>query len=136
MVSTTLLQAACVALGASLGALLRWQAGLRLGVVVAGFPLGTLAVNVVGGFLIGVALVWFHLHPEATNGKLLIVTGFLGGLTTFSSFSGESLLLLQSGQVPLALLHSAAHLLGALLAVAIGWWLGQLVLGGSGGPVT
>jgi CrcB protein len=129
--SATLLQAACVVLGASLGALLRWQAGLRLGVVVAGFPLGTLAVNVVGGFLIGMALVWFRLHQEATNGRLLIVTGFLGGLTTFSSFSGESLLLLQAGQVPLAVLHSAAHLLGALAAVALGWWLGQLVLGGA-----
>lgn len=129
----TLLQAASVAFGASLGALLRWQAGMRLGFVVAGFPLGTLAVNVVGGFLIGLALVWFRLHPEATNSRLLVVTGFLGGLTTFSSFSGESLLLLQTGQVPLAVLHSAAHLLGALAAVAAGWWLGQLVLGG---PVT
>ena len=129
MASATLLQAACVALGASLGALLRWQAGMRLGFVVAGFPLGTLAVNVVGGFLIGLALVWFRLHPEDTNGRLLVVTGFLGGLTTFSSFSGESLLLLQSGQVPLAVLHSAAHLLGALAAVALGWWLGQAVLG-------
>jgi fluoride exporter len=127
----TLLQAASVALGASLGALLRWQAGMRLGFVVAGFPLGTLAVNVVGGFLIGLALVWFRLHPEATNSRLLVVTGFLGGLTTFSSFSGESLLLLQTGQVPLAVLHSAAHLLGALAAVALGWWLGQWVLGGA-----
>ena len=125
----TLLQAASVAFGAALGALLRWQAGMRLGFVVAGFPLGTLAVNVVGGFLIGLALVWFHWHPEATNGRLLVITGFLGGLTTFSSFSGESLLLLQSGQVPLAVLHSAAHLLGALAAVALGWWLGQAVLG-------
>lgn len=125
----TLLQAAVVAFGAALGALLRWQAGARLGFVVAGFPLGTLVVNVVGGFLIGLALVWFRLHPEATNSRLLIITGFLGGLTTFSSFSGESLLLLQAGQVPLAVLHSAAHLLGALAAVVLGWWLGQAVLG-------
>jgi CrcB protein len=130
VVHPTLVQAASVALGASLGAVLRWQAGLRLGFVVAGFPLGTLAVNVVGGFLIGLALVWFRLHPEATNGRLFVVTGFLGGLTTFSSFSGESLVLLQSGNVPLALLHSAAHLLGALVAVALGSWLGRLVLGG------
>jgi CrcB protein len=130
VVHPTLVQAASVALGASLGAVLRWQAGLRLGFVVAGFPLGTLAVNVVGGFLIGLALVWFRLHQEATNGRLFVVTGFLGGLTTFSSFSGESLVLLQSGNVPLALLHSAAHLLGALVAVALGWWLGRLVLGG------
>jgi CrcB protein len=130
VVHPTLVQAASVALGASLGAVLRWQAGLRLGFVVAGFPLGTLAVNVVGGFLIGLALVWFRLHPEATNGRLFVVTGFLGGLTTFSSFSGESLVLLQSGNVLLALLHSAAHLLGALAAVALGWWLGRLALGG------
>lgn len=75
------LQAGAVALGAALGALLRWQASLRLGFVVAGFPLGTLLVNLVGGFLIGLALVWFRLHPEATNSRLLIVTGFLGGLT-------------------------------------------------------
>ena len=124
------LLAGAVALGAALGAILRWQASLRLGFVVAGFPLGTLLVNLVGGFLIGLALVWFRLHPEATNSRLLIVTGFLGGLTTFSSFSGESLLLLQAGQVPLALAHSAAHLLGALAAVALGWWLGQAMLGG------
>ncbi|MEX8492587.1 fluoride efflux transporter CrcB [Sphaerotilus sp.] len=125
--NATLVQAGSVALGASLGALLRWQAGVRLGFVVAGFPLGTLTVNVVGGFLIGLALVWFRLHPEDTNGRLLVVTGFLGGLTTFSSFSGESLVLLQSGNVLLALVHSAAHLLGALGAVALGWWLGRLV---------
>ena len=117
------LQAGAVALGAALGALLRWQASLRLGFVVAGFPLGTLLVNVVGGFLIGLALVWFRLHPEATNSRLLIVTGFLGGLTTFSSFSGESLLLLQAGQVPLALAQctrarAAGRVLTALSALA------------------
>lgn len=123
-------QAGAVALGAALGAVLRWQASVRLGFVAAGFPLGTLAVNVVGGLLIGLALVWFRLHPEQTHARLFAVTGFLGGLTTFSSFSGESLALLQAGQVPLALLHSAAHLLGALAAVALGWWLGRMALGG------
>ncbi|MFM2342624.1 MAG: fluoride efflux transporter CrcB [Pseudomonadota bacterium] len=124
------LQTGAVALGAALGAILRWQASLRLGVVVAGFPLGTLAVNVVGGFLIGLALVFFRFYPEATNSRLLIVTGFLGGLTTFSSFSGESLLLLQDGRWALALAHSAAHLLGALAAVALGALLGRTLLGG------
>lgn len=83
------LQTGAVALGAALGAILRWQASLRLGLVVAGFPMGTLLVNLVGGFLIGLAIVWFRLHPEETNSRLLIVTGFLGGLTTFSSFSGS-----------------------------------------------
>ena len=128
--ATVATQAGAVALGAALGALLRWQASLRLGFVVAGFPLGTLAVNVVGGFLIGLALVWFRQHPDQTSGRLFAVTGFLGGLTTFSSFSGESLALLQAGQVPLALLHSAAHLLGALAPVALGWWLGRALFGG------
>ena len=128
--AAVVLQTGAVALGAALGAILRWQASLRLGVVVAGFPLGTLAVNVVGGFLIGLALVFFRFYPEATNSRLLIVTGFLGGLTTFSSFSGESLLLLQDGRWALALAHSAAHLLGALAAVALGALLGRTLLGG------
>lgn len=124
---STALQAGAVAFGAALGALLRWQAGARLGWVMAGFPLGTLVVNLVGGFGIGLALVWFAAHPNHTNSRLLIVTGFLGGLTTFSSFSGESLGLLLAGEPLRALLHSAAHLLGALLAVTAGWWLGRLV---------
>jgi CrcB protein len=123
------IQAGAVALGAALGAILRWQASLRLGLVVAGFPLGTLAVNVIGGFLMGLALVFFRMHAEATNSRLLIVTGFLGGLTTFSSFSGEALLLLQDGRWGPALVHSAAHLLGALGAVALGSWIGRSLLG-------
>lgn len=125
-----LFQIGAVSLGAALGALLRWQAGVRMGAVAAGFPLGTLAVNIGGGFLIGLALVWFKLHPDQGVARLLVITGFLGGLTTFSSFSGESLALLMDGQVPLALAHSAAHLLGALAAVAVGWWLGRVFWGG------
>lgn len=120
----TLGQAGAVALGAALGALLRWWAGMRLNPLWAGFPLGTVAVNAVGGFLIGMAMVWFARAPHE-GWRLLLVTGFLGGFTTFSSFSAESLGLLQRGAMGLALLHSAAHLLGALACTAAGFALAR-----------
>ena len=120
-------QAAAVAAGASIGALLRWWAGLALNGLWAGFPLGTLGVNCLGGGLIGVAMVWFARAPDETL-RLLLVTGLLGGFTTFSAFSAESLALLQRGEVGLALLHSAAHLLGALAFTALGFGLARLFL--------
>lgn len=120
-------QAVAVAAGAAVGALARWWAGLAFNGLWAGFPLGTLLVNASGGLLIGVAMVWFARSPHELL-RLLLVTGFLGGFTTFSSFSAESLGLLQRGDVGLALLHSAAHLLGALGCCGLGfglarWWL-------------
>jgi len=120
-------QAAAVALGAAVGALARWAAGLALNSLWAGFPLGTLLVNCLGGGLIGVAMVWFQRWPNETL-RLLLVTGALGGFTTFSSFSAESLGLLQRGQWSLALLHSAAHLLGALVCTALGFALARWLL--------
>ena len=111
-----------VAIGAALGGLLRWFVGLWLNQRWAGFPLGTLLVNCAGGLLIGAALAWFARSPNELA-RLLLVTGFLGGLTTFSSFSGESLLLLQRGEWPLAFAHSAAHLLGSLGCAAAGFWI-------------
>ena len=83
-------QVLAVAAGAAVGALARWGAGLWLNARWAGFPLGTLAVNCVGGFLIGLALAWFERSPNELL-RLLLVTGFLGGLTTFSTFSVLSL---------------------------------------------
>ena len=120
-------QATAVAAGASAGALLRWWAGMALNGLWAGFPIGTLLVNCVGGALIGVAMVWFARSPDETL-RLLLVTGLLGGFTTFSSFSAESLGLLQRGDVGLALLHSTAHLLGALACTALGFGLARLML--------
>jgi len=115
--------ALAIALGASLGALTRWGAGLWLnGRWSSGFPLGTLLVNLLGGLLIGMALEWFGRQPNELL-KLLLVTGFLGGLTTFSSFSGESLAMLQRGHYGLALTHSAVHVLGSLAAAAAGFKL-------------
>lgn len=120
--------AAAVGLGAAAGALLRWQAGVWLNTRWAGFPLGTLLVNLAGGLLIGMALEYFGRQPSELL-KLLLVTGFLGGLTTFSAFSGESLALLQRGQFGWALGHAAAHVLGSLLAAAAGLGLMRLLLG-------
>ncbi|WP_371816805.1 fluoride efflux transporter CrcB [Rhizobacter sp. AJA081-3] len=122
------LQVLAVAAGAAIGALARWGAGLWLNARWAGFPLGTLFVNAVGGLLIGMALAWFERSPNEML-RLLLVTGFLGGLTTFSSFSAESLLLLQRGQWGLAAGHSLAHLLGALACAALGFKLLDTLLG-------
>ena len=119
--------AAAVAGGAAVGALLRWGAGLAFNAAWAGFPLGTLLVNCLGGLLIGVAMVGFARSPDESL-RLLLVTGLLGGFTTFSAFSAESLGLLQRGHWGLALLHSAAHLLGALACTALGFVLARAVL--------
>ncbi|WP_128001632.1 fluoride efflux transporter CrcB [Piscinibacter defluvii] len=113
-------QVAAVAAGSAVGALARWGAGLWLNARWGGFPLGTLAVNAVGGLLIGMALAWFERSPNEML-RLLLVTGFLGGLTTFSAFSAESLLMLQRGQFGLAAGHTLAHVLGALACAALGF---------------
>ena len=120
-------QAGAVALGAAVGALLRWFAGMALNSLWAGFPLATLLVNCLGGGLVGVAMVWFSRSPDEVL-RLLLVTGLLGGFTTFSSFSAESLGLIQRGDWGLALLHSAAHLLGALACTALGYGLARAFL--------
>lgn len=124
-VSHWLPQVLAVAGGAAVGAVLRWRTGLWLNAQWAGFPWGTLAVNCVGGLLIGVSLVWFERNASEWT-RLLLVTGFLGGLTTFSAFSAESLLMLQRGQALLALTHTLAHVVGALACAAVGVLLGRL----------
>lgn len=125
------IHAAAVALGAVVGALLRWLAGLWLNGQWHGFPLGTLLVNCVGGLLIGFAMVWFARSPNEAL-RLLMVTGFLGGLTTFSAYSGESLMLLQRGDWGWALAHTLAHVLGALGFAALGFQLGRFWWGVAG----
>ncbi len=122
------MNALAVACGAALGALVRWQAGVWLNGRHPQLPLGTLAANVVGGLLIGMALVLLA-RPDQQLWRLFAVTGFLGGLTTFSAFSGESLALLQRGEWGWALAHAALHLLGALAAAALGGWAAQRLLG-------
>jgi CrcB protein len=115
-------QLLAVAVGSVIGGLTRWQAQFWLNPRWAGFPLGTLLVNCAGGLLIGIALAWFERTPNELL-RLLLVTGCLGGLTTFSSFTGESLVLLQRGEWVLAVAHTAAHVLGSLAFAALGFVL-------------
>jgi CrcB protein len=112
--------------GGVVGCVLRWLAGVWLNNRWSGFPLGTLFVNCVGGLLIGAALVWFQRMPNETL-RLLVVTGVLGGFTTFSSYSVESLIMLQRGEWLLAMTHTAAHVLGAIICAALGFRLCQLI---------
>jgi CrcB protein len=107
--------------GAVLGAWLRWALSYWLNPRLAHLPLGTLASNLIGGYLVGVAVAIFAASPALSPlWRLALVTGFLGGLTTFSTFSAESVALLQGQQWGAALLHVLAHLGGSLLATLAG----------------
>ncbi len=111
-----------IALGATLGAWLRWGLGIWLNTADARVALGTLAANLGGGFVIGIAVGFFSGHAELSPAwRLFAVTGFLGGLTTFSSFSAESMLLLQRGEIGWAFAHSALHLVGSLACCFAGF---------------
>lgn len=104
-----------VGLGATLGAWLRWGLGLWLNTFHNHLPLGTLAANLVGGYLIGIAVGFFGANPVLSpEWRLFAITGFLGGLTTFSAFSAEAMILLQRGDYAWALGHSALHLVGSI----------------------
>ena len=122
--SFSAVQVLAVAVGAAAGALLRWCTSLLLDDSWHGFPVGTLLVNCCGGLLIGMTMTWFAKYPDETL-RLLVVTGMLGGLTTFSTFSAESLALLLRGHFGLASLHTLAHVVGSLGSAAIGFHLGR-----------
>jgi fluoride exporter len=112
---------AAVGIGAALGAWLRWGLGMWLNERAPQLPLGTLAANLVGGYLVGVAIALFSdrtgISPEW---RLLIVTGFLGGLTTFSTFSAESVTMFMRGEYGWGSTHTFAPLPGSLVMTALG----------------
>jgi fluoride exporter len=108
--------------GASLGALARWGLGLWLSTPGAVMPYGTLASNLVGGYLVGIAVALFQAMPELDPvWRLLLITGFLGGLTTFSSFSAEVVAMLLQDRLALAFGTAALHVFGSLVLT----WLGM-----------
>lgn len=108
-------------MGASLGAVLRWLLGMSLNALFPAIPPGTLAANLIGGYLIGVALAVFAHHPGLTpEWRLFVITGFLGGLTTFSTFSAEVTVLIQEGRILWAFGAIAAHVTGSLLMTMLG----------------
>jgi CrcB protein len=110
-----------ISVGGGLGALLRWWLGLTLNAYFPAIPPGTLAANLIGGYVVGVAIAFFATYSAlAPEWRLLVITGFCGGLTTFSTFSAEVVTLLQQGRATLALTAAAAHLLGSLLMTFAG----------------
>jgi CrcB protein len=110
-----------IALGASAGAVLRWLLGVKLNGLFPAIPLGTLSANLVGGYIIGFAIAYFAQMPNlAPEWRLLIITGFCGGLTTFSTFSAEVVTLLQQGRLTWAMGAISVHVVGSLLMTLIG----------------
>lgn len=107
--------------GAAMGAWLRWVLGLWLNPLFALVPLGTLAANLLGGYLVGVAVMLFHINTSLpAELRLFLVTGFLGGLTTFSSFSAEVVALIRMEAWGWAAAAAGVHLVGSLLMTGLG----------------
>ncbi|MFC4159901.1 fluoride efflux transporter CrcB [Chitinimonas lacunae] len=119
--SPALAQPLAVASGAALGALLRWGLGVWLNPLFARLPLGTLCANLLGGYLIGVAVAVFAWQTELSPAwRLFAITGFLGGLTTFSTFSSEVVGLMLDGRWGWASAAAAMHLFGSLGLTLLG----------------
>jgi len=110
-----------VCVGACAGALLRWVLGAQLNNLLPAIPPGTLAANLIGCYVIGLAIAFFAGYPAiAPEWRLLIITGFCGSLTTFSTFSAEIVTLMQQGRVLLACTSAATHLFGSVLTTIAG----------------
>ena len=110
-----------ISVGASTGAVLRWLLGRSLNALYPAIPPGTLAANLIGGYLIGIAMAIFTSSPSlAPEWRLLVITGFLGGLTTFSTFSAEVTTLLQQGRLLWAGAAISIHVVGSLAMTVLG----------------
>ncbi|QTR52648.1 fluoride efflux transporter CrcB [Thiothrix unzii] len=110
-----------IAFGAGCGAVLRWGLGLKLNALFPAIPVGTLAANLLGGYIVGLAVAYFAQMPGLSpEWRLLIITGFCGGLTTFSTFSVEIVTLLQQGRMLVAMSAIGIHVMGSLLMTLAG----------------
>jgi fluoride exporter len=119
-----------VFVGAGLGACARWALGEALNRVLPALPLGTLAANLIGGYCVGIAIALLSLRSDLSPlWRLFVITGVLGGLTTFSTFSAEVVQTIERGQPGWALATAAAHLAGSLLLTALGLWTVRVLIG-------
>ena len=110
-----------IAIGASVGAWLRWLLGIKLNALFPTIPPGTVVANMVGGYLIGLTIAFLAASPSlGPEWRLLIITGFCGGLTTLSTFSAETVTLIQEGKLLWALGSISLHLVGSLAMTAAG----------------
>lgn len=117
-----------ISMGASIGAVMRWQLGIKLNALYPQLPLGTLSANLLGGYIIGLAASYTAQHPNLSpEWRLLIMTGFCGGLTTFSTFSLEVVNLLQQGKFTWAMANISTHVLGSLLMTFLGFATWQAI---------
>jgi len=111
-----------IALGSSIGALLRWALSVNYNLRFTAIPPGTLLSNLIGGYVVGLAIAFFSSNPQiAPEWRLFLITGFCGGLTTFSTFSAEIVTLLQEGRLAWAVGAIGAHLAGSLLMTLAGF---------------
>ena len=117
-----------IAVGASLGAWLRWILGMKLNALFPTIPPGTVVANMVGGYIIGLAIAFLAASPTLSpEWRLLIITGFCGGLTTFSTFSAETVALIQEGRLVWALGSISLHDAGSLAMTAAGLLSYQMI---------
>ncbi|MDY7571375.1 fluoride efflux transporter CrcB [Pseudomonas sp. CCC4.1] len=117
-----------IAVGASLGAWLRWLLGMKLNALFPTIPPGTVVANMVGGYIIGLAIAFLAASPTLSpEWRLLIVTGFCGGLTTFSTFSAETVALIQEGRLVWAFGSISLHVAGSLAMTAAGLLSYQMI---------
>ncbi len=117
-----------IAIGASLGAWLRWLLSIKLNALFPTVPPGTLIANMVGGYIIGLAIAFLVATPSLSpEWRLLIITGFCGGLTTFSTFSAETVTLIQEGRLLWAIGAISLHVAGSLAMTAAGLLSFQLI---------
>jgi CrcB protein len=117
-----------IAVGASLGAWLRWLLGMKLNALFPTIPPGTVVANMVGGYIIGLAIAFLAASPSLSpEWRLLIITGFCGGLTTFSTFSAETVALIQEGRLLWALGSISLHVVGSLAMTAAGLLSYQMI---------
>ena len=117
-----------IAIGATLGAWLRWLLGMKLNALFPTIPPGTVVANMVGGYIIGLAIAFLAASPTLSpEWRLLIITGFCGGLTTFSTFSAETVALIQEGRVLWAFGSISLHVMGSLAMTAAGLLSYQMI---------
>jgi fluoride exporter len=110
-----------ISAGATLGALLRWLLAGRFNPMYPALPMGTLAANLAGGYLVGIAVAYFADRPDLSpEVRLFVITGFLGGLTTFSTFSAEVVMQIHEARLLAAFTTALAHMLGSFVLTALG----------------